>query len=115
MITSSWNIRGLNRSNKQNEVNKFVKLNRVDIIGIFETKVKIGKEKDIQHRMLPSWDFYSNNKSDNYNRIWVTWNPARIKVNVLKETSQLIHLDVFDILNNKKIYNFFCLWAAHQL
>jgi len=101
MIISSWNIRGLNRSNKQKEINKLVSINKVDIIGILETKIKMGKENQIQKFMLPLWEFTTNNKCDGFNRIWVAWNPNKIKVRVLKETRQLIHLNVLDIQLNK--------------
>ncbi|XP_074308782.1 uncharacterized protein LOC141643494 [Silene latifolia] len=39
-IISSWNIRGLNKLAKQIEVGKYFKDNKVDILGVLETRVK---------------------------------------------------------------------------
>ena len=51
--------------------------------------------------MLPLWDFTTNNKCDDFNRIWVSWNPNKVKFRVLKETRQLIHINMLDIQSNK--------------
>ena len=70
MLVSCWNVRGLNWSNKQTEVTKFIHAKHVDVMGIVETKVKDINKSTIQSRMLPNWDFVNSNS----NRIWITWN-----------------------------------------
>ena len=64
MIISSWNIRGLNRTNKQREVVQLIQNHSIDVMGITETKIKVGKQDTIQFKMLPNWDFYTNIGSD---------------------------------------------------
>ena len=97
MIISCWNIRGLNRCNKQLQVKKFIYANHVDIMGIMETKVKDVNKTSIQNSLLPSWDFVPTSS----NRIWVTWNPNVANITLLKETNQLIHVLVEDLKLNK--------------
>jgi len=49
----SWNIRGLNWSNKQEEVRSFFNNNKVGIIGLLETKVKIRNLDKIAGNAFP--------------------------------------------------------------
>ena len=97
MIISCWNIRGLNSPNKQSEVTKFIHANHVDIMGIVETKIKDTNIASVQNRLIPSWEYLNNS----CNRIWVTWNPNSVKVTLLKESKQLIHVLVEDLYLNK--------------
>jgi len=97
MFISCWNIRGLNRPNKQSEVTKFIFNNHIDVMGIVETKIKDINKTSVQNRMLPSWDFVATSS----NRVWVTWNPKTVNVTLLRESKQLIHVLVEDFTLNK--------------
>jgi len=44
MIISAWNIRGLNRTNKQREVAQLIHNHSIDVMGIVEIKIKVGKQ-----------------------------------------------------------------------
>ena len=92
MIISSWNIRGLNRTNKQREIVQLIHNHSIDIMGIVETKIKLGKQDNVQFKMLPQWDFLTNSNSDSTNRIWLTWNPCKAKVHILHEDKQWLHV-----------------------
>ena len=48
MIISCWNIKGLNKSYKQQEVAKLVYTNHINIIGMVETKAKESNKIQIQ-------------------------------------------------------------------
>ena len=39
----AWNVRGLNKRNKQLEVARFLAFNNINLFGLLETKVKGGK------------------------------------------------------------------------
>lgn len=39
----AWNVRGLNRVAKQQNVRKFISTHRIALFGLLETKVKIAK------------------------------------------------------------------------
>ena len=101
MIISSWNIRGLNRTNKQREVAQLIHNHSIDVMGIVETKIKIGKQDSVQFKMLPNWDFFTNVKSDSTNRIWLTWNPCKAKLHILHESKQVLHVLIEDVQNSK--------------
>jgi len=49
----SWNIRGLNWPNKQEEVRSFLHKNKVGMIGLLETKVKIKNVDKIAGNVFP--------------------------------------------------------------
>lgn len=40
MTISSWNVRGLNKGLGQEEVNKFIRENNIEVLGLLETRVK---------------------------------------------------------------------------
>ena len=94
MIISCWNIRGLNQPSKQTEVAKFIYENNLDILGIIETKVRQVNEAFIKSKCFNQWDFVTNSSPTNVGRIWIGWNSDKLNLNVLKTTSQLIHVSI---------------------
>ena len=48
-----WNIRGLNWPNKQKDVKSFLYSNKVGLIGLLETKVKVKNVESWQQRYFP--------------------------------------------------------------
>lgn len=70
-----WNVRGLNGPNKQKEVKLICNNEKVGMIGLLETKIKINKFDQIASNMFGGW-LNINNLGAHYNgRIWVTWRP----------------------------------------
>lgn len=53
MIFSSWNVRSLNDPQKCSEVKKFLSMNKVDVVGLVETRVKLHKSLKIQKTFCP--------------------------------------------------------------
>ena len=51
----SWNIRGLNWPNKQEDVLSFLHSNKVGLIGVLETKVKQENDSKVAARTFPGW------------------------------------------------------------
>ena len=41
--------------------------------------------------MMPNWSFITNCQADSIGRIWVGWNPVKIKLTVLLNNTQMIH------------------------
>ena len=97
MLLGCWNIRGLNSPFKQSEISKFVLTNQLDILGITESKVRIPNQVIIQKTLLPSWTFVNNSQPNSVDRIWVGWNSAKVNLNVILITQQLIHVTITSI------------------
>ena len=97
MIIGCWNIRGLNHPSKQFEISKFVFSNHLDVLGITESKVRMPNQEKIQKTLLPSWTFVNNSQPNSVDRIWVGWNSAKVNLNVILITQQLIHVTITSI------------------
>ena len=91
MLISCWNVRGLNQPQKQREIVKLIHDLHIDVFGIVETKVRILNEGKISNNMMPTWNFITNGQVDSVGRIWVGWNPDKVKLTVLSNTPQMIH------------------------
>ena len=92
MIISFWNIRGLNQPTKQSEVAKFIFENNIDVLGLVETKVKLGNEDSIKSKVFKHWSSVTNSSPDSTGRIWIGWNPDKILLNVIKISPQTIYV-----------------------
>ncbi|KAM6542830.1 hypothetical protein CsatB_007277 [Cannabis sativa] len=66
-----WNVRGANNQHKQQLIKQFINSQKVDFVGLLETRVKAPKLGG---------------------KIVIAWNPWRFTVDILKCTSQLMHL-----------------------
>ena len=87
----SWNVRGLNWPNKQEDLKLFLHKNKVGLIGLLETKVKIPKVNIIANVLFPRWNWHHNFHKNPKGSIWLAWNPAVYHVDILFTTDQLIH------------------------
>ncbi|KAJ8423616.1 hypothetical protein Cgig2_015705 [Carnegiea gigantea] len=56
----TWSIRGLNWPNKQVDVNIFLHLNKVGLIGMFKTKVKEKNAEKVVAKVFPGWRWIQN-------------------------------------------------------
>ena len=79
----SWNIRGLNWPNKQEEVRSFIGNNKVGLIGLLETKVKVNKVDHIAGVVFPGWQWQHNFELDVKGRIWIAWHPGTYNVEII--------------------------------
>ncbi|XP_074300125.1 uncharacterized protein LOC141631340 [Silene latifolia] len=89
-----WNIRGMNKELKQHEIVDFFIANKLDIMGINETRVRFPnfssiRKRDFKHfNILHNYDYHSNG------RLWVIWNKASLVVTALASGVQWVHLQV---------------------
>ncbi|XP_074305770.1 uncharacterized protein LOC141640991 [Silene latifolia] len=103
MIISSWNIRGLNDPIKQMEVRSYMTKNKVEVLGLLETRVKSNNFAAIS-RTFPLYSII-NNYSHHYNgRIWVFWDHRKFTVLSSQIHDQLIHLELLHHISQAKIY-----------
>ncbi|XP_074271369.1 uncharacterized protein LOC141595303 [Silene latifolia] len=91
-----WNIRGMNKDFKQHEVVDFFRANKLDIMGIMETRVRAPKFDYIRRKgfrlfyVLNNYDHHSNG------RLWVIWNKANLRITTISSGNQWIHIQVED-------------------
>ena len=56
----SWNIRGLNWPNKQEDVKIFLHSHHVGLVGLLETNIKEKNINSIAARTVPGWNWVHN-------------------------------------------------------
>lgn len=91
----SWNIRGLNSSDRQRTVRSWI-LSQQPVIGAFlETHVREENASNIVHSVVPGWRCEDNYQEADGGRIWVVWDP-NISVLIFKKSAQSITCGAFD-------------------
>jgi exonuclease III len=68
-----WNIRGLNHPSKQKEVRDMIKLHKIGLICLIETRVKENKANRIRNSIVSDWDYIFNYDNHFLGRIWICW------------------------------------------
>ncbi|XP_074315320.1 uncharacterized protein LOC141651511 [Silene latifolia] len=94
-----WNIRGLNKRNKQGDVRRLLHINKVGLFGLVETKVKSININKVQHSLGDRWRFLNNNDLKEGGRIWLLWDPTLFHVTLLQKDVQVIHVAVAHLLS----------------
>lgn len=67
----TWNVRGLNRPSKQREVKSMIKLHKIGLVCLIETRVKEEKADLIRDSIVPCWGYVFNYEKHNLGRIWI--------------------------------------------
>ncbi|XP_060189094.1 uncharacterized protein LOC132618052 [Lycium barbarum] len=89
-----WNTRGLNRSNKQREMQLFMRKAKVGLFGLLETKIKRAKTQQAYLNLCNGWEFTTNLSAHPGGRIWLFWQPQIFEMDIEMVTKQLIHSKV---------------------
>ncbi|XP_062093866.1 uncharacterized protein LOC133799893 [Humulus lupulus] len=88
----SWNIRGLNKVNKQISVQEMLRKNKIGISGLLETKLRGNKIDEFMGHRFPNWDYFSSPNTEG--RLLILWRKGIAKVSILEDSSQLVHCQV---------------------
>lgn len=80
------NIRGLNDLSKQRDIRSTIKRLNVKIFCILETRVQRVKAEKIHGAILPGWGWISNYDYHHLGRIWVCWDQALLKVDIISKS-----------------------------
>ncbi|XP_074318769.1 uncharacterized protein LOC141655599 [Silene latifolia] len=91
-----WNIRGMNKDFKQHEVVDFFKANKLDIMGIMETRVRAPKFDYIRRKGFRLFQVLNNYDHHSNGRLWVIWNKTSLRITALSSGNQWIHIQVED-------------------
>lgn len=77
-----WNVRGLNRQDKQREVNMYLHNAKVGLFGLLETKIKRQTIYMASANLCNRWSFSHNLAHHPGGRIWVLSKPNIFNVNI---------------------------------
>ncbi|GJW84490.1 RNA-directed DNA polymerase, eukaryota, reverse transcriptase zinc-binding domain protein [Tanacetum coccineum] len=95
----------MNNGNKQKEVLKFIREERLQVCAVIETHLKAKKIKDVCDKLFGSWEWISNTQySMNSCRIVLCWNPASVRMHVIQISRQAILCQIESIDGNVKFY-----------
>ncbi|XP_019266749.1 PREDICTED: uncharacterized protein LOC109244159 [Nicotiana attenuata] len=86
-----WNVRGLNRLDKQREIHLFMHNSGASLFGLLETKIKRSKAHRASLNLCEGWSFTKKLAHHPKGRIWLLWKPVIFDVDRLRTTDQLIH------------------------
>lgn len=106
-----WNIRGFNKTIKQEVVRSWVRKNNLQFGCVIETRVKERKSEEIIKAVFDGWDSITNYEYHNLGRIWVVWK-QNVRMSPVYKSSQIITCSVLMEGENEE---FFCsfIYAAN--
>ena len=96
MIVCSWNVRGLDSPLKIGEIKKFMRQKKVSIIALLETRNKSHNKDRIVKKLGNAWRWEHNYEASNRGRIWFSWSPSTVSIQILLKNVQLIHCRIED-------------------
>ncbi|KAJ8453106.1 hypothetical protein Cgig2_014869 [Carnegiea gigantea] len=82
---------GLNGPNKQDVVKNILAQNKFEVLGLFETKVKVARVEEIRAR-LGQWEVIANATVEYKSKKWVYWNVQKCRIKIMKIQKQFIHM-----------------------
>ncbi|XP_010687394.1 uncharacterized protein LOC104901504 [Beta vulgaris subsp. vulgaris] len=114
MYACSWNVRGLNDPLKIKEVKSFLVGNKLNIVALNETRVKLANKDRIRKKFGGSWQWGDNYSHSSKGRIWLAWKHALIQVKILFTTEQVIHALITDKNSQYKML-FTAVYGLHNI
>ena len=100
----SWNVRGMNAPNKQEDIKVFLQQEQVGLVGFIETKVKESNIQMVMNRVCPNWHWVHNANSSEKGRIILSWKPSKYQFSMILKTDQLVHGEVYHLPTSKRFY-----------
>lgn len=100
------NIRGLNTSDKQKEVQKIIVEEKLQMCVVLETHVKYRNVKKIGDKVFGNWEFVTNAEDNNQGcRIMCGWDQNKMDAWIINKTRQSMLLSVETVCQKSR---FFC-------
>ena len=100
----SWNVRGMNAPNKQEDILLFLQKHRVGMIGFLETKVQNSNIDAVMHRVCPNWTWIHNATTEERGRIILSWHPRKYRVKVIYISDQIIHGEATHLPTGRRFF-----------
>ncbi|XP_056687882.1 uncharacterized protein [Spinacia oleracea] len=104
----AWNVRGLNSTQKQDEVKHFIQKYAVGLVGILEHKVKLSNLGRLYQRVFANWCFSRNSSFHDGGRIVIAWKSGCFHVNIVAASSQFVHCHVTPVSG---MHSFYCTFV----
>ncbi|XP_074271406.1 uncharacterized protein LOC141595341 [Silene latifolia] len=89
-----WNVRGINSTNKQNDVRYFLHNNNVGIFSLLETRVHSNSINKVHQGIENNWSLVHNNSVHDGGRIWVIWDSGNYTIDTISIEAQVIYVKV---------------------
>ena len=99
-----WNVRGCNDPAKVREIRRFISTQNLCLLGLIDTKVRIGKEVGCRGSIQQSWKFFAQHALNGTGRIWIGWNPQVCVVNLLNHSPQWVPCKVDFIKEGRSVH-----------
>lgn len=93
-MISVWNVRGMNVSTKQRDVDQFVNSNKVGLMGFLETKLTNDSLLKYYRKLFNYWRSLDNCDLHPRGRVWVVWQESEFEVLHVRKDNCFIHLVV---------------------
>ncbi|KAK9724692.1 hypothetical protein RND81_05G092800 [Saponaria officinalis] len=90
----------MNEGIKQHEVVSFFKQNKLDIMGINESRIRQGNFRAVSRKRLSAFQILHNYLDHPNGRIWAIWRRGDMQVQLLSSASQWLHLKPWVVLGN---------------
>ena len=100
----SWNVRGMNYPNKQEDLKILLQQHNAGLVGFLETKVKEQHIAQVIKKVCPRWQWTHNATADEKGRIVVCWHPKEYMFKQLKVIDQMIHGEAIQISTKIKFF-----------
>ncbi|XP_019251250.1 PREDICTED: uncharacterized protein LOC109230181 [Nicotiana attenuata] len=98
------NGKGVNKRYKQKEVREYIRSNKINLVGLVETKVKEANAHRIAKLLVPGWGLLTNYNEARNGRIWILWDTNILNIIGLQDDPQMIHCLVRSIRGNINCY-----------
>jgi len=82
----TWNIRGLNSPNKQEDIKDFLSKQQVGLVALLETNDKQKKIVEVATRLFTGYNWCTNVDFNPKVRIWVAWKGKACQVQIVTVT-----------------------------
>ncbi|XP_071687005.1 uncharacterized protein [Rutidosis leptorrhynchoides] len=102
---ATWNIRGANTIDKQNEVRNLIQKEHLCMCAVLETHLKTKTVTDVSNYMFGNWEWISNvDYSPSSCRMVIGWDPNKVRVMVVHMAKQVTRCLVETVVDRSKMF-----------
>ncbi|KAK6803540.1 hypothetical protein RDI58_001324 [Solanum bulbocastanum] len=110
----TWNVRSFNQKVKHKELRLFIKRNKVNLIAIYEHRVRDDRASIIIKKNMAGWNWCTHESNNVRGRIWVIWNPNEVTFTRKEDAVQYIH-GLIMIKQSNIQFQFTAVYGLHTI
>ncbi|XP_021859668.1 uncharacterized protein [Spinacia oleracea] len=114
MNICSWNVRGMNDPSKVGDIKNFVNVNKISVVALIETRVKLKNSSKLQNKFGAQWHWVSNYDHSDRGRIWIGWKHRVVTLTVVYKSEQIIH-GIVSANSANFTYGFTAVYGLHSI